>query len=149
MEIEPIGVVVNGVHEAVDEGWMDVVSEIRLRTELGPGLAGLDGFTHALVVFWMHEARFDPAQHLARRPRDRDDMPLLGIFAQRARHRPNPIGVTAAPIERVAPGSLFVRGLDAIDGTPVLDLKPHARIFDAPSGAGEPEWFHRLMHGYF
>jgi len=76
-------------------------------------------------------------------------MPRLGIFAQRARHRPNPIGVTTVTIERVQDGVLTVRGLDAIDGTPVLDVKPHVPVYDAPTRPRVPEWIDRLMAGYF
>lgn len=76
-------------------------------------------------------------------------MPDLGIFSQRARHRPNPIGVTTVEIEGVGRDTLRVRGLDAIDGTPVLDVKPHFPVFDAPTGARVPEWVGRLMVGYF
>jgi tRNA-Thr(GGU) m(6)t(6)A37 methyltransferase TsaA len=149
MNLEPIAVVRNSASQARDENWGQVISEIRLRPEFAPGLAGLDGFSHALIVFLMHEARFEVESHLVRRPRDREDMPLLGIFAQRAKHRPNPIGVTAARIVRVEAASLVVEGLDAIDGTPVLDLKPHVPVFDAPGNPRVPEWMNRLMAGYF
>src|SRR4051812_43570731 len=101
MEMRPIGVVKNAVHEAGEAAWGGVVSEIELRPELADGLAGLEAFSHVVVVFLMHEARFDPDAHLRRRPRDRDDMPALGIFAQRAKHRPNPIGVTTVAVERL------------------------------------------------
>ena len=97
----------------------------------------------------MHEARFDAVTHLARRPRDRTDMPLVGAFAQRSRHRPNPIGVTTAELKRLEGASLFVRGLDAIDGTPVLDVKPHVPAFDSPGHVRVPDWMSRLMEGYF
>jgi tRNA (Thr-GGU) A37 N-methylase len=76
-------------------------------------------------------------------------MPLVGTFAQRARHRPNPIGVTTAELKRVEGASLFVRGLDAIDGSPVLDVKPHVPAFDSPGHARVPDWMSRLMEGYF
>jgi tRNA-Thr(GGU) m(6)t(6)A37 methyltransferase TsaA len=148
---EPIGTVHNEVVSPTDEGWGRVVSEIRLRPELAAGLRGLAEFSHVVVVFLMHQARFDPDAHLVRRPRDRADMPEAGIFAQRARHRPNGIGVTTCPIsiDRVETGSLFVRGLDAIHGTPVLDLKPHVPIFDAPERPRVADWIGRLMTGYF
>lgn len=149
MEVEPIGVVKNGVAEATDENWGSGVSEIRLRPELADGLRGLETFSHAVVVFLMHAAVFEAVSHLVRRPRDRADMPALGIFAQRARHRPNPIGVTTVAIDRVEGASLFVRGLDAIDGTPVLDLKPHFPIYDSPGTPRVPGWVDRLMAGYF
>lgn len=149
MTIEPIGVVRNDVKEPTDENWGAVVSEIAVRPELSAGLRGLDAFSHAVIVFLMHAAEFRPTQHLVRRPRDQADMPLLGIFAQRARHRPNPIGVTTVRLERVEGHSLFVVGLDAIDGTPVLDIKPHVPVYDAAVRPSVPEWVGRLMRGYF
>ena len=76
-------------------------------------------------------------------------MPELGIFAQRAKHRPNPIGVTAVRLLGVDGNVLRVRGLDAIDGTPVLDIKPYFPRFDAPGDACVPEWVERLMAEYF
>lgn len=149
MTIEPIGVVKNGVVDAVDENWGSVVSEIVLRPELAAGLRGLEQFSHVVVVFDMHQARFDAATHLERRPRDRADMPLVGIFAQRARHRPNAIATTTVAVDRTSGASLFVRGLDAIDGTPVLDIKPHVPAFDSPDMPMLPDWIVRLMQGYF
>lgn len=149
MKIEPIGVVRNGLIEPGDENWGGVMSEIQLRSDLAVGLCGLEQFSHAVIVFLMHQADFQAQSHLLRRPRDRADMPMLGIFAQRARHRPNPIGITTVQIDRVERTSLFVRGLDAIDGSPVLDVKPHVPAYDAPRHTTVPHWIDELMHGYF
>jgi tRNA (Thr-GGU) A37 N-methylase len=76
-------------------------------------------------------------------------MPEVGIFAQRARHRPNPIGVSAVRLLDVDGCRLRVRGLDAIDGTPILDLKPYVPAFDLVPEAKTPGWLGRLMVGYF
>ena len=149
MELKPIGVVRSPVKEPVDEGWGDVVAEIHVEPLLARGLAELERFSHALVLFWMHEATFDPATDLVRRPRGRDDMPEAGIFAQRAKHRPNPIGVTAVRVVRREGAVLRVRGLDAIDGTPVLDIKPYVPAFDRVGDATVPQWMERLMREYF
>jgi tRNA-Thr(GGU) m(6)t(6)A37 methyltransferase TsaA len=149
LKLEPIGMVRNGVMDARDQEWGRVVSELQLRPELADGLLGLEQFSHVVVVSYMHEARFDPVTHLNRRPQDRADMPVLGIFAQRARHRPNPIAITTVELKRVDGASVFVRGLDAIEGTPVLDVKPHVPEFDSPPHPRVPEWVSRLMEGYF
>ncbi len=133
IQLEPIATVHCPITEGVDEDWGSVISEIQVKPEYADGLRGLDGFSHALIVFYMHQSSFDAADDLVRRPRGRADMPLAGIFAQRAKHRPNPIGVTAVEvvgIVRDGSGSLRVRGLDAIDGTPVLDIKPYVPAFD-------------------
>src|SRR5262245_42699358 len=112
MDIKPIAVIVNDISQAGDANWARVRSEIRVNPELARGLVGLDQFSHAVIVYLMHEAEFSLDSHLVRRPRDRADMPLVGIFAQRARHRPNLIGVSTVAIDTVRAGSLFVRGLD-------------------------------------
>lgn len=147
--LQPIGVVRSPVAEGVDEDWGSVVTEIHLREEYAPGLHGLEEFSHVIVVFLMHEATFSPGDDLVRRPRGRADMPELGIFAQRAKHRPNPIGLTAVRLLSVRGNVLTVRGLDAIDGSPVLDIKPYFPAFDRVEGATTPEWVARLMEGYF
>lgn len=148
VEIRPIGFVENGVGDPVDEGWGGVVSEVALREDLAGALDGLEGFSHVLVVYWMHRAP-PLTGALKRRPRGRQDMPELGLLAQRARHRPNPIGVTAAELLGVSGRSMTVRGLDAVDGTPVLDVKPYFPVFDHRDDAVVPGWAERLMDGYF
>jgi len=144
-----IGRVASPIAAQTDEGWGSVESRVVLEPELADGLRGLEQFSHVLVVTWLHEARFDPARHLVRRPRGLATMPEVGIFAQRAKDRPNPIGVTAVPLVRVEPGAAVVRGLDAIDGTPVLDLKPYYPAYDRVADAVVPEWVGRLLAGYF
>lgn len=149
MDVTVIGTVHSPVTEPVDTGWGDVVSTIYIREEYARGLEGIEGFSHAIILFLMHRASFDIAGDLARRPRGRCDMPQAGIFAQRARHRPNPIGVTAVRILERDGNSIRVQGLDAIDGTPVLDIKPYVPVFDRISDATIPEWMEQLMSGYF
>ena len=149
VELRVIARVRNGRSSAGDAGWGELESRIELDPAFAAGLEGLDQFSHALVVFYMHLDPDREAPTLLRRPRGRPDMPLLGVFAQRGRMRPNPIGVTAVDIVRVEPGALVVRGLDAVEGTPVLDLKPYAPVFDRRDGARVPDWLDRLMQGYF
>ena len=149
MNIEPIGTVKSPVTEAVDEGWGGVVSEIHLQESLAAGLQGIEQFSHIIVIFFMHQSTFDLAADLVRRPRERPDMPLVGTFAQRAKHRPNPIGITTVQLIRVEGNILEVKGLDAIDGTPVLDIKPYVPAFDCGANAVVPGWVEKLMKGYF
>lgn len=135
--------------EPKDENWANVVSEIHLSERFVKGLDGLEAFSHVMVVFFMHQAVFDAATDLVRRPRGREDMPLIGIFAQRARHRPNHIGITMVPILEVKAGVLTVKGLDAIDGSPVLDLKPCFPAWDELRNAVAPKWVDELIRNYF
>lgn len=149
MNLEPIGVVKSPVKEPIDENWRQVIAEIHLNDLLAPGLKGLDRFSHIIVVFFMHQSSFAPATDLVRRPQERADMPEVGIFAQRAKHRPNPIGITAVELIEVRGSVLVVRGLDAINGTPVLDIKPYVPVFDSRPTAVVPMWIERLMQKYF
>jgi tRNA (adenine37-N6)-methyltransferase len=147
--VRAIGTVRSRASEKVDEDWGSVESAIVVEPQLRAGLRGLEQFSHVLVVAFLHGASFDPARHLVRRPRGQADMPELGIFAQRAKDRPNPLGITVVPLLEVTAEGLRVRGLDAIDGTPILDLKPYFPQFDSAPGARVPEWVERLMRGYF
>lgn len=149
MDLIPIGTVRSPQVDAVDEGWGAIESEIQLQPGLGAGLNGLNEFSHALIIFHMHEVRFDWKNALVGPADGRGDMPEVGIFAQRERTRPNSIGVTAVQVVSVSGDTLRVRGLDAIDGTPVLDIKPYFPAFDYVEGAKVPDWVDRLMEGYF
>lgn len=146
---ESIGTVRNHVKEKKDTGWGGDLSEIVLDEALSQGLTGLRDFSHVLVVCFLDKAHFDMERHLVRRPQGRDDMPMVGIFAQRAKDRPNPIGITACELVDVSGNIVTVKGLDAIDGTPVLDLKPYFPVYDCREDAAIPEWVPRLMAHYF
>lgn len=148
MECTFIGTVKSPVTEPVDMDWGDVESEIILKPEYAPGLLGLQDFSHLMVLTFLHEAKYIPEKHLRRHPQEREDMPLLGIFAQRARHRPNRIGVTAVELVEVTENSVKVRALDAIDGTPVIDIKPYVPVYDRRD-ATIPRWMEQMMDGYF
>ena len=147
MDCRPIGTVRSSVTEPVDEGWGQVVAEIHLEPDLASGLLGLETYSHALIVFQMHLSTFDPATDLRRRPRGRADWPLVGIFAQRAKHRPNPIGVSAVKVLGVEGNVLKVQGLDAVDGTPVLDIKPYFPEYDRVEAPRVPGWVAEVMRG--
>lgn len=147
--IAPIGRVQSPVTETADERWEGVCSRIVLHPEYGGGLDGLDQFSHALVVTYLHRAHFETGLHLRRRPRGLLSMPLVGIFSQRGKDRPNPIGVTAVKVVDVGPAWLDVQGLDAVDGTPVLDVKPYCPAFDRVEEARVPGWVDRLVSGVF
>ncbi|MFQ5873851.1 MAG: tRNA (N6-threonylcarbamoyladenosine(37)-N6)-methyltransferase TrmO [Dehalococcoidia bacterium] len=149
MKLEPIGTVESPVTEAVDENWGNVVSKIHLNDLLAGGLQGIEQFSHIIVIFFMHQSTFDSADDLIRRPRGRSDMPQIGIFAQRAKHRPNPIGIATVRLIQVEGSVLTVKGLDTIDGTPILDIKPYFPAYDQVPDAVVPEWVVKLMEGYF
>jgi tRNA (adenine37-N6)-methyltransferase len=150
--LEPVGVVVGGRAEAVDDDWGGVEAVIRLDgTRFGAdAVAGLGEFSHVVVVFLFHLVSESDVQTGARRPRGNADWPEVGMFAQRAKMRPNRLGVSACRLVAVQGLDLHVRGLDAVDGSPVLDVKPYMREFE-PDGADvrQPAWATELMHGYY
>ena len=149
MHFTPIGTVHNKAKEKNDQGWGSVQSEIFIRPDLKDGLIGLGQFSHIIVVTYLHEAEFIPEKPLVRRIRGREDLPRLGIFCQRAKDRPNPIGITAVRLLGVSDDTVTVSGLDAIDGTPVLDIKPYNPAFDRRDDAVVPDWMDEIMRTYF
>ena len=146
--LTPIGTVKNSVKNRKDSSWGDDVSLIILDEQYACGLKGLEEFSHAVILFHLDQAGYEKERHLQRRPQNRDDMPLVGIFSQRGKDRPNRIGMTSVEIVSVEEGTLAVKGLDAIDGTPVLDIKPYYPAYDKKD-ASVPEWVDRLMAHYF
>ena len=144
----PIGYVRNEAKERKDEAWGEEISSIVLEESYGAGLKGLEDFSHVTIIYWLDRARYDKERHLQRRPQNRADMPLVGIFSQRGKDRPNRIGMTSVEIVAVLDGTLIVKGLDAVDGTPVLDIKPYYPVYDKRD-AKVPEWVDRLMEHYF
>ena len=146
--LEPIGVVKNSVENKKDVSWGEDTSTIVLNEEYYTSLKGLEDFSHVIVLYYLDKANYDSRKHLQRRPQNRDDMPLVGIFSQRGKDRPNRIGMTSVEIVSVSERELTVKGLDAIDGTPVLDIKPYYPVYDKKE-ATVPEWVDRLMEHYF
>jgi tRNA (adenine37-N6)-methyltransferase len=150
--LEPVGVVLGGRTEAVDDDWGGVEAVIRLdAARFGDdAVMGLGDFSHLVVVFQFHLVGESEVQTGSRRPRGNRDWPVIGMFAQRARMRPNRLGVSACRLLRVADLDLHVRGLDAIDGSPVLDVKPYMREFEPDEAdVRQPAWASELMRGYY
>lgn len=139
--LEPVAVVRNGIAGPKHEGWAEVVSEIIFLPEHAARLAGLEGFSHIQVLFYLH---LTPSEERARarfRPRDNPDLPMVGAFATRSQRRPNPIGLSTVRLLRRRGRALVVQGLDALDGTPVLDIKPYMPRYESPEGEVRvPEW---------
>ena len=148
IELEPIGFVRNKVTDRKDVSWGDDVSSIVLEEQYVSGLKGLEDFSHVIILYWLDQACYVPEKHLQRRPQNREYMPLVGIFSQRGKDRPNRIGMTSVEIVSVSENTLVVKGLDAVDGTPVLDIKPYYPAYDKKD-ASVPEWVDRLMEHYF
>jgi tRNA (Thr-GGU) A37 N-methylase len=151
VEVQPVGQVVGGRHEIEDDDWGAVEAVIRIDSNrFGvDAVAGLDAFSHLEVVFVFDRA--DPAvtEHGARHPRGRSDWPRVGIFAQRGKDRPNHLGLSRCRLVRADGLDLHVVGLDAVDGTPVLDVKPWMAEFGPRGEVRQPGWATELMAGYW
>jgi tRNA (adenine37-N6)-methyltransferase len=145
---EPIGEV-RCPTTPVGPPWGTVLSELHLRPNLAAGLEGIQQFSHLLVLFFMHQAVYRTERDLVRRPGGRQEMPRVGIFAQRASSRPNPLGVSVVRLLHQQAAILSVQGLDAFDGSPILDVKPYVSNFDRATPSVEPDWVARFMCDYF
>ena len=149
IQLQSIGIVKSSRTRMSQGNWGQVQSEIHLNDHLAVGLRGLEEFSHIVVVFFMDRAAFVPSEHLLRRPKAQAHQPEIGVFAQRTKFRPNPIGVTAVKLLSINGNVLTVQALDALDGTPVLDLKPYMPIFDKVEAVRLPVWIAEFEKGYF
>jgi tRNA (adenine37-N6)-methyltransferase len=148
--MEPIGIVHSARGDLDDDNWGDVVSTIELRAEVAPeSLDGLDAFSHAEIVFVFDRVAPDRVVAEVRHPRNNPAWPKVGIFAQRAKARPNRIGTTIVRIVKRTGRTLEVAGLDAVDGTPVLDIKPVMSEFLPRETVHQPAWSRELMANYW
>jgi tRNA-Thr(GGU) m(6)t(6)A37 methyltransferase TsaA len=140
--LKPIGFVRT---EAVGDEVKDKsrISQIVVNRELAEALEGIAEFSHLFVLFWLHEVTSEERKTLKVHPRGREDLPLLGAFATRTKLRPNPIGLTLVELLKVEDNVLTVRGLDAFDETPVLDLKPFD-FWDMAKDTKVPRWWIKL-----
>jgi len=142
IELKPVGFVrTEAVGKEVKN--RSNVSQIILREDLAEALDGIEDFSHLFVIFWMHEIPKEDRTMRKVHPRGRRDLPLLGAFATRTPYRPNPIGLTLVDLLGVEGNVVTVRGLDAFDGTPVLDIKPFD-YWDTAEDATVPEWWMRM-----
>jgi tRNA-Thr(GGU) m(6)t(6)A37 methyltransferase TsaA len=145
-----IGTVTSTRTEAIDDDWGAVTATITLAAPLDErSVAGLDEFSHVEVVYLFDRVEPDAVCLHSRHPRGNPDWPEVGILAQRAKDRPNRIGCCTCELVSVEGASIVVRGLDAIDGTPVLDVKPYMLEFAPRGDVRQPAWSHELMRGYW
>lgn len=149
IELKSIGIVHNSIENKKDISWGNDVSKIIIDEQFEQGLIGLSDFSHIMVVYYLDKANFNIEKHLVRKPQGREDMPMVGILSQRAKDRPNPIGITSVELIEVNKNVILVKGLDAIDNTPILDIKPYYPMYDCKNNAVVPKWVESLMEHYF
>lgn len=137
----PIGIVRNSISDPAGVVWEESISQVVLDPQWEPALTGIEQFSHIWVLFWLHCA--EPPHSLTVHPMRREDLPEVGIFATRSPRRPNPIAITAVRLLERRGCVLVVRGLDALDSTPVLDIKPYLRG-DKVGHLRLPSWTRKL-----
>jgi tRNA-Thr(GGU) m(6)t(6)A37 methyltransferase TsaA len=151
MELEAIGRVRSTRAEVRDDDWDEETVSIELdgKAYSPDALLALDQFSHVEVIYFFDQVSESDIERGARRPRGNPAWPRVGIFAQRGKNRPNRIGATIARVVRLDGLTLHVSGLDAVDGTPVLDLKPYMHEFGPRGEVSQPPWATELMRDYW
>ena len=148
--LTPIGYVQSPRSEIEDDNWGDVVSQIVLTDEFdAEALTGIEAFSHAEIIFYFDRVKREKIVTGSRYPRNQQVWGKVGIFAQRGKNRPNQIGLTTVKILQRDGNILHVQGLDAIDGTPVLDIKPLMKEFMPHGDVIQPAWVDELMRNYW
>ncbi|UCB52831.1 MAG: tRNA (N6-threonylcarbamoyladenosine(37)-N6)-methyltransferase TrmO [Candidatus Zixiibacteriota bacterium] len=140
-EIHAVGYVRNEVKKPRFGGWQDLISEIHLLPDLEEGLDGIKDYSHLVVLYWLDKV--DKVK-LKMHPQHKNGVPKVGIFACRCPSRPNPIAATSCQLIETKGSTLKVKGLDAIDGSLVIDIKPYWPQYDQVPAAKYPEWVDKL-----
>ncbi len=143
----PIGIVKSSLKEKTSArlDLKEIMAEMEIDPQYNEALDGLEGFSHIIVLYWMHRAVFDK-KRLKGHPMGKKDAPLQGLFAIRTPNRPNAIGKSTVRLLERRGNILKVQGLDAIDGSPVLDIKPYIPGYDSAEGATFPDWVEIEKH---
>jgi tRNA (adenine37-N6)-methyltransferase len=148
--VSAIASVKNSRREIEDDNWGDVVSIIELDASLPEeALSEIESFSHAEIIYYFHLVKDAKVETGSRHPRNNKDWPKVGILSQRGKNRPNRLGATIVKILKREGRNIHVQGLDCIDGTPILDIKPVMREFLPREEVTQPEWATELMKHYW
>jgi tRNA-Thr(GGU) m(6)t(6)A37 methyltransferase TsaA len=142
MVVKPIGIVRNKIKKTLkpEFDWRGIISQIVVDTSLSEALDGLEGYSHIIVLYWLHRATDTGKMVLKVHPKGNKELPLVGLFASRSPYRPNPVGRKIVRLLKHQGSILWVEGLDAIDKTPVIDIKPYIPGYDSAVDATVPQW---------
>lgn len=139
--IKPIGFVRNNVKEPRFGKFADEVSEVIVDEKFTDALDGIDGYSHVIIVYWMDKVKDYVIKH---QPQGNPDVPVVGIFACRCPRRPNPVAITTVKLLSRKGNEITVKGLDVLDGTPVIDIKPYWPQYDKVTNERIPAWVNKL-----
>lgn len=149
ISIEPVAYTTNSRREAIDDNWSIITSSITLADYIpSDAFAGIEQFSHLEIIFYFDKVDEKDIVY-AGRPRGNPNYPVTGIFAQRKKDRPNKIGLCTVELVNHEGRTITVKNLDAIDQTPVLDIKPVFQSFLPQSEVKEPDWVSNLMKNYW
>ncbi|WP_455675737.1 SAM-dependent methyltransferase [Pradoshia sp.] len=150
ISIVPIAIVNNNRTTIEDDNWGSILSTIELAENMSESsLEGINEFSHLEIIFYFDKVSGDNIQFEARHPRNNKEYPKVGIFAQRGKNRPNKLGVTVVELLEISNKKMIVKGLDAIDGTPIIDIKPVMKEFLPKGEVRQPNWSISLMERYW
>ena len=141
IKIKPIGYVKNKVIKNRFGGFGKEISTIQLEKCYSGALKGIEDYSHVIIVYWMDKVKEHMIMH---RPQGNPEVPIVGIFACRCPQRPNPIGITTVKLLEQKDDQIIVQGLDILDGTPIIDIKPYWPQYDRPGKAKIPDWVYKL-----
>lgn len=140
ISVQPIGVVAGAGDDVRRQDWSRVRSEVRLRPEFAEALLGLADYSHVIVIGWLDRIPEELRERMQAYPSGDSRLPLQGALALRGGARPNPLSFTVCRLLGIEGATLRLEGLDLVDGTPVLDVKPYIAYYDAPPKATIPKW---------
>lgn len=154
ISLNPIGKIVNERKIVEDDNWGEIISMIELNDSFDESvLKGIDKFSHLEIIYYFNKVEDSKIITGARHPRNLEHLPEVGVFAQRVKNRPNKLGLTTVKLLRVDNKTLHVKGLDAINGTPVLDIKPVFKQFlpqvSYHDEIKQPDWVNEIMKNYW
>ncbi len=151
IHLNPIGFVDSPRKEKKDDYWAEVISVIQLDESVfnAEAIQGIETFSHLEIIFYMDQVLPEKIVYGARHPRNDSQLPKVGIFAQRGKSRPNRIGLSRCNLLKTEGTRLYVQGLDAIDQTPILDIKPYVQEFAPRGTVFQPTWISEIMRNYY
>jgi tRNA-Thr(GGU) m(6)t(6)A37 methyltransferase TsaA len=151
INLSPIGIVHSPRKDLEDDFWGGIISTIILDPSIMDITATneLDKFSHLEIIYYMHRVTPEKVINGARHPRNNMEFPNVGILAQRTKNRVNQLGLSRAKLLEVNGLEIIVEGLDAIDGTPILDIKPYMREFMPAEKTNQPDWVSDIMSDYY
>jgi len=148
--LTPIGYVKNNRTEIEDDNWGQIISEIELVDNITvESLTGIEAFSHLHIIFYMNKVNDEKAKAQCRHPRNNIELPKLGTYAQRNKNRPNKLGLTTVQLIDRKNRIIKVKNLDAINGTPILDIKPVMKEFQPKTTIKQPNWTKEIMKNYW